>query len=38
MLQAVATFGRPASVYHYESYTILVWQKNLLRSLGPSIN
>jgi len=23
-------FGRPARVYHYQRYTIMVWPKNLL--------
>jgi hypothetical protein len=30
---ALATFGKPAHVYHYERYTILVWNKNILRDL-----
>ena len=33
--RAVATFGRPALVYRYQDYTILVWRKNLLPALGP---
>jgi hypothetical protein len=33
--QAVlATFGRPARSYHVGAYTILVWNKNLLRDLA----
>jgi len=30
-------FGRPAQVYHYGQYTIMVWHKNLLPlvSAGP---
>jgi hypothetical protein len=28
--EAVAKFGQPASTYHFEQYTILVWRKNLL--------
>ncbi len=33
--QAVlATFGKPARTYHVGSYTVLVWDKNLLRELG----
>ena len=32
------TFGPPARVYRYETYTILVWSKNLLPDLGPAIN
>jgi hypothetical protein len=35
---ALRTFGRPARVYRYETYTILVWRKNLLPELGPAIN
>jgi hypothetical protein len=35
--QARATFGRPAHVYHYQTYTIMVWHKNLLRELGPAV-
>jgi hypothetical protein len=30
---AVATFGRPARVYHVGAYTILWWRKNLLATL-----
>lgn len=32
---ARAAFGRPARVYHYQAYTIMVWHRNLLRQLGP---
>jgi hypothetical protein len=32
--QAIATFGRPAHVYRYQGYRILVWNKNLLRDLA----
>ena len=32
------TFGPAARVYRYETYTILVWNKNLLPDLGPAIN
>jgi hypothetical protein len=28
--EAIAKFGQPARTYHFEQYTILVWQKNLL--------
>jgi hypothetical protein len=35
--RAVKTFGRPAKTYHYEEYTILVWQENLLRYLGAPV-
>jgi hypothetical protein len=31
----LATFGPPAHTYHFGSYTVLVWHKNLLRDLGP---
>ena len=31
---AIATFGRPARIYHYEQYTIYVWNKNLLADMG----
>jgi hypothetical protein len=30
----LATFGKPARTYHDGSYTILVWNKNLLTELG----
>jgi hypothetical protein len=33
--QAVATFGPPAKAYRYQGFTILTWEKNLLRQLGP---
>jgi hypothetical protein len=32
--QARATFGPPAKVYRYQDFTILTWDKNLLRELG----
>jgi hypothetical protein len=35
--EGVATFGQPARVYHYQDYTIMVWQQNLLRKLGRSV-
>ena len=31
---ALATFGEPARTYHVGSYTILVWNRNLLSELG----
>jgi len=31
---ALATFGEPARTYHVGSYTILVWNRNLLTDLG----
>ena len=31
----LATFGKPARTYHVGSYTVLVWDKNLLRELSP---
>ncbi|MFY9930947.1 MAG: hypothetical protein WAK82_23390 [Streptosporangiaceae bacterium] len=35
--QAVLTqFGKPARTYHVGAYTILVWDKNLLRELSPA--
>ena len=34
----LATFGPAAHVYRFETYTILVWHKNLLPELGPAIN
>jgi hypothetical protein len=32
------TFGPAAHVYRFETYTILLWSKNLLPDLGPAIN
>jgi len=32
------TFGPAARVYRFKTYTILVWDKNLLPDLGPAIN
>jgi hypothetical protein len=29
----LATFGQPAQTYHFGMFTVLVWQKNLLREL-----
>jgi GNAT superfamily N-acetyltransferase len=34
---ARAVFGPPARVYHFQTYTIMVWNKNLLRQLGPAV-
>jgi hypothetical protein len=31
----LATFGPPAQTYHFGSYTVLVWHKNLLSDLPP---
>ena len=31
---AVLTFGRPVRVYHHDGYVIMVWDKNLLTTLG----
>jgi hypothetical protein len=31
--EAVNTFGKPARVYRYQGYRIMVWDKNLLRDL-----
>jgi hypothetical protein len=33
--RAIATFGKPAHVYRYQQYRILVWDKNLLSLLPP---
>lgn len=30
---ATATFGQPAEVHHVGQYTVLIWQRNLLRDL-----
>jgi hypothetical protein len=35
--RAALAFGRPARVYHFGVYTILVWNKNILRDLGRPI-
>jgi hypothetical protein len=35
--KARAAFGPPARVYHFRDYTIMVWNKNLLRQLGPPV-
>jgi hypothetical protein len=31
-------FGRPAQVYHYGEYTIMVWNKNLVPLVGPGVS
>jgi hypothetical protein len=31
---AIADFGKPAQVYHFRDYTIMIWDKNLLADLG----
>jgi hypothetical protein len=36
--QAVATFGPPARTLRYGPYTVLVWDKNLLRELAKPIS
>ena len=33
---AVKTFGKPVRTYRFESYTIMVWDKNLLDKLSPA--
>jgi len=33
---AVRTFGKPARTYRFESYVIMVWDKNLLGQLSPA--
>ena len=35
--RARAAFGPPARVYHFKDYTIMVWDKNLLRQLGSPV-
>jgi hypothetical protein len=35
--RAALAFGRPATVYHFQIYTIMVWNENILRDLGPPI-
>jgi len=35
--QARAAFGPPARVYHFKDYTVMVWNKNLLRQLGSPV-
>ncbi len=35
---ATRTFGPPLRIYHADGYTILVWDTNLLRRLGPMSN
>jgi hypothetical protein len=35
--RARAAFGPPACVYHFKADTIMVWNKNLLRQLGPPV-
>ncbi len=32
---AVKTFGKPARTYRFESYTVMVWNENLLGKLSP---
>lgn len=32
--EIASTFGEPARVYRYQTFTIMVWHKNLLRDLG----
>ncbi|HTU75392.1 MAG TPA: hypothetical protein VMG38_17910 [Trebonia sp.] len=34
---ALATFGKPARTYHFEQYTILVWNKNLLADMAAPV-
>ncbi len=33
---AIKTFGKPARTYRFESYVIMVWDKNLLGQLSPA--
>jgi hypothetical protein len=30
----ISEFGKPAQIYHVQTYTILVWRKNLLPQLN----
>lgn len=30
-----SSFGNPAHTYHFKTFTIMVWDKNLLKDLGP---
>ena len=32
---ALLVFGNPARTYHYQEYTVMVWNKNLLGELNP---
>jgi hypothetical protein len=32
----IKRFGKPARTYRFESYTIMVWDKNLLAMLAPA--
>jgi hypothetical protein len=36
--EGTATFGRPARVYRYQDYTIMIWDENLLRKLGRPVS
>jgi hypothetical protein len=36
--EGTATFGRPARVYRYQDYTIMIWHENLLRKLGRAVS
>jgi hypothetical protein len=36
--EAVAVFGSPARVYQQPGFTVLVWNKNLLRQLGAPVS
>jgi hypothetical protein len=36
--EGVASFGRPAAVYRYQDYTIMIWHQNLLRKLGRPVS
>jgi hypothetical protein len=36
--EITATFGKPARVYRYRTFTIMVWHKNLLKDLGTPPN
>jgi hypothetical protein len=36
--RAARAFGRPARVYHFQIYTIMVWNKNILSELGRPVS
>ena len=35
--RAALAFGLPARLDHFQLYTIMVWNKNILRDLGPPV-
>jgi hypothetical protein len=36
--RAMLALGRPSRVYHFQIYTIMVWNKNILRDLGRPVS